>query len=164
MISPSYSASTCAGHIISLNFLNNSREYYYSSFTLEDARTTELKNLPHRWPACKVSPAWLDSDTNPQRQRSAERRAGGVPGSLTWAHTSASTCAIRSLRAASWNCSSLFRISFPISVEWKREKNHIYPQTVSWLSFSSLSSYLLELSKKEILWGEFQSLKTQWKR
>ena len=86
--------------------------------------------------------------TNPQRERTAKRHAGGFPVSFTLAHISASACAIRSLSASSWNCSSLFRISFPISVEWKRKENHIYPRTVSWLSFSLLSSYLLELSKR----------------
>lgn len=80
MISPSYSASTCAGHVISLNFLNNSREYYYSSFTLEDARTTELKNLPHRWPACKISPAWLDSLIQIPKDKEVPRGARADPG------------------------------------------------------------------------------------
>lgn len=86
--------------------------------------------------------------TNPQRERTAKRHAGWFPVSFTLAHMSASACAIRSLSASSWNCSSLFRISFPISAEWKRKKHHIYPRTVSGLSFSLLSSYLLKLSKR----------------
>ena len=127
MVSTSYLAPTvCPARY----FIELSQQSYRVSIT---APLLHLKTpILRSWRTCYPGPtdASIQSQfcliplfhTNPKRERTAKMHSGWFPTSFTLAHTSASAFAIRSLSTASCNCSSLFRISAPISVCLKRKK------------------------------------------